>query len=63
VVSAEAIALGWSFFGPLIDGMLSAMEAFTNAELDTVARFLRAMADAAANTPRRSPPLAAPGRR
>jgi DNA-binding MarR family transcriptional regulator len=52
VVSAEAMALGWSFFGPLIDGMLAAMEAFTDAELDTVARFLSAMAEVAADTPK-----------
>jgi DNA-binding MarR family transcriptional regulator len=53
MVSAEAVALGWSFFGALIDGMLAAMEAFTDAELDTVARFLRAMAEVTAEDTRR----------
>jgi len=55
VVSDQAMALGWSFFGPLIDGMLTAMRAFTDQELDTVARFLRAMADVAASAPFHDP--------
>ena len=55
VVSDQAMALGWSFFGPLIDGMLTAMRAFTDQELDTVARFLQAMADVAASVPFHDP--------
>jgi len=55
VVSDQAITLGWSFFGPLIDGMLTAMEPFSDTELDTVARFLRAMAGVAASAPRATP--------
>jgi len=51
VVSDQATRLGWSFFGPLIGGMLAAMETFTAAELDTVARFLAAMAGAATDAP------------
>ena len=47
MVSAQAVRLGWSFFGPLIDRMLAAMGSFTEPELHTVARFLRSMAGAA----------------
>lgn len=54
VVSGPAVTLGWSFFGPLIDGMLAAIAPFTDVELDTVARFLRAMADVAASAPRQA---------
>ena len=52
IVSDQALGLGWSFFGPLIDGMLAAMESFTGPELATVTRFLRAMAEVAASAPR-----------
>jgi hypothetical protein len=55
VVSDQAMALGWSFFGPLIDGMLTAMRSFTDQELDTVAGFLQAMADVAAGVPLHDP--------
>jgi DNA-binding MarR family transcriptional regulator len=44
-VEERAIALGWSFFGPLIGDMVSAMDAFDAAERATVARFLEAMLD------------------
>lgn len=50
VVEEQAVALGWSFFGPLITGMVAAMSAFDEAELATVRRFLRAMADVATDT-------------
>jgi DNA-binding MarR family transcriptional regulator len=40
IVEDQAKTLGWSFFGPLIDGMVTAMEAFDEAELATVRRFL-----------------------
>jgi DNA-binding MarR family transcriptional regulator len=46
-VTDEAVALGWSFFGPQIDAMVAAMRSFTSAELETVRRFLDAMASAA----------------
>lgn len=55
VVSDQAMALGWSFFGPLIDGMLTAMRSFTDAELDTVTRFLTAIAGVTASVPRPGP--------
>lgn len=58
VVTGQAMTLGWSFFGPLIDGMVTAMEPFTGPELDTVERFLRAMADVTARAPQGAPPEA-----
>ncbi|MFF0447629.1 MarR family transcriptional regulator [Streptomyces sp. NPDC004609] len=44
-VEERAVALGWSFFGPLIHEMVSAMGSFDEAELATVRRFLLAMRD------------------
>jgi DNA-binding MarR family transcriptional regulator len=43
-VSEQAIALGWTFFGPLLTGMVGAMRSFGPEELDTVERFLREVA-------------------
>jgi DNA-binding MarR family transcriptional regulator len=48
VVSAEAKALGWSFFGPLIGRILAAMDGFSPAELETYERVLRSVAEAVA---------------
>lgn len=48
VVQDEAITLGWSFFGPLIDEMVAEMRSFDEKELATVRRFLLAMRDIAA---------------
>jgi DNA-binding MarR family transcriptional regulator len=45
IVEDRAMTLGWSFFGPLIDGMVAAMAAFDEPELGTVRRFLVAMDD------------------
>jgi DNA-binding MarR family transcriptional regulator len=45
VVEDRAIALGWSFFGPLITRMVTAMGAYDEAELATVRRFLSTMVD------------------
>jgi DNA-binding MarR family transcriptional regulator len=42
-VTAEAVDLGWSFFGPDIDAAVAAMGSFTDVELAVVARFLDAM--------------------
>jgi DNA-binding MarR family transcriptional regulator len=39
-VSDQAVALGWSFFGPLLTGMVAAIRAFSPADLDTIERFL-----------------------
>jgi len=39
-VDETAVALGWSFFGPLIHGLIEATGDFTPAELETVERFL-----------------------
>ena len=50
-VSDQAVALGWEFFGPLLSGMVGAMRSFDAAELDTVDRFLRAVAAAAGGRP------------
>jgi DNA-binding MarR family transcriptional regulator len=43
-VSAAAIDLGWTFFGPLLTSMISAMRPFSSAELDTVEQFLAEVA-------------------
>jgi DNA-binding MarR family transcriptional regulator len=45
-VDPSAIELGWTFFGPLIERLLTAMQAFTDDELDTARRFLLAMQNA-----------------
>ncbi|MFF4602820.1 MarR family winged helix-turn-helix transcriptional regulator [Streptomyces sp. NPDC001339] len=47
-VTDEATTLGWAFFGPLINGMISAMRSFDDEELTAVRRFLLAMRDVAA---------------
>jgi DNA-binding MarR family transcriptional regulator len=47
-VQQSATALGWSFFGPLIEDMVDAMRSFDDSELDTVHRFLVAMSGVAA---------------
>ncbi|MFF0837982.1 MULTISPECIES: MarR family winged helix-turn-helix transcriptional regulator [unclassified Streptomyces] len=47
-VEPRAVDLGWSFFGPAIGTLLTAMDAFTPAELGTVERFLGAMTTATA---------------
>ncbi|UAK40534.1 MarR family transcriptional regulator [Gordonia bronchialis] len=45
-VSGDARELGWSFFGPLIDGVLAVTREFSADELDTVRRFLGSVAHA-----------------
>ncbi|MFK0046524.1 MarR family winged helix-turn-helix transcriptional regulator [Streptomyces sp. NPDC090741] len=47
VVEPKAVELGWSFFGPLIGGMVDVAEEFTPGELDVVQRYLTAALDAA----------------
>jgi DNA-binding MarR family transcriptional regulator len=47
-VTPEAVDLGWSFFGPLINAAVGGMRSFTDAELATVRRFLDVMIDVAA---------------
>jgi hypothetical protein len=42
-VDPTAVELGWTFFGPLIERLVTAMQAFTDDELDTARRFLLAM--------------------
>jgi DNA-binding MarR family transcriptional regulator len=44
-VQDNAITLGWSFFGPLIGEMATAMRSFDTAELAAVRRFLVEMRD------------------
>jgi DNA-binding MarR family transcriptional regulator len=46
VVTASAKRLGLAFFGPLIGRILAAMTGFTNAETDTIHRFLSVVAEA-----------------
>ncbi|MFG3039199.1 MarR family transcriptional regulator [Streptomyces sp. NPDC048330] len=41
-VEPRAIRLGQEFFGPVIDGLLAALDTFSAAERDTVRRFLTA---------------------
>ncbi|MFG2818342.1 MarR family winged helix-turn-helix transcriptional regulator [Kitasatospora sp. NPDC048365] len=50
-VEERAVELGWSLFGPVIDGLVGAMGAFDQQELETVRRFLTAMTGSLA-TPR-----------
>lgn len=52
-VSDQAIALGWEFFGPLLTGMMRAMEPFSADELGVAGRFL---GEVAAATRWTSPP-------
>jgi DNA-binding MarR family transcriptional regulator len=59
-VTPRAIDLGWSYFGPQISAMVSGMRAFTDAELDTLRRFLTTMSAIAA-AQRTDPPDATPG--
>lgn len=44
-VQPEAQALGWSFFGPLITDVVTAVASFDGAELATVDRFLRTVTE------------------
>jgi DNA-binding MarR family transcriptional regulator len=70
-VSRSAIALGWTFFGPLLTAMITAMRPFDVGELDTIERFLREVAavtqwqDGPASRPTEHPTLASdvPSRR
>lgn len=59
-VEPAAVALGWSFFGPLIDRMIVGVHAFDDAELATVKRFLGEMAVAVADV-RTSPEVGGSG--
>jgi DNA-binding MarR family transcriptional regulator len=43
VVEEAAVALGWSFFGPLITGVVTALEDFDAAERATIRRFLHSV--------------------
>ena len=60
----QAQELGWSFFGPLIEEAVTAMETFDEVQLNTVDRFLRAMTEVVAATRRnqRRPPPATTAR-
>ncbi|MFJ1755369.1 MarR family winged helix-turn-helix transcriptional regulator [Kitasatospora sp. NPDC088134] len=49
-VEPRAVELGWSFFGPSIAALLTAMDAFTPDELAVAGRFLTAMAAATRET-------------
>lgn len=50
-VDESAVALGWSFFGPLIRRLIDATDGFAPDELDAVGRFLSAALDAIAEPP------------
>ena len=45
-VSDTAVALGWQFFGPLLDGMVAVTTALTAAERTTVSQYLTDVAEA-----------------
>jgi DNA-binding MarR family transcriptional regulator len=45
LVTPAAKDLGWTFFGPLIDGVLAVTRAFDDVELATVRRFLTDVAE------------------
>jgi DNA-binding MarR family transcriptional regulator len=47
-VDESAVAMGWSFFGPLIGGIVAAAESFSPAELATVDLFLQRVGEAVA---------------
>ncbi|MEV6206447.1 MarR family transcriptional regulator [Kitasatospora sp. NPDC051914] len=49
-VDEKAVALGWSFFGPVIGGLVSAGGAFDEAELAIVHRYLTAALAAVRNS-------------
>jgi DNA-binding MarR family transcriptional regulator len=51
LVTDEAVALGWAFFGPLLTGMVRAMRPFSPAELESVEGFLGAVAGAMGRGP------------
>ncbi|MFF9340753.1 MULTISPECIES: MarR family winged helix-turn-helix transcriptional regulator [unclassified Streptomyces] len=61
-VTDEAVAMGWSFFGPLINEMVAATRSFDEKDLTAVRRFLLAMRDVAA-AGRRTPEEGPAGRR
>lgn len=42
-VEEKATELGWTFFGPVIGGVVAAAEGFGTGELETVRRFLTAV--------------------
>ncbi|MFI6284503.1 MarR family winged helix-turn-helix transcriptional regulator [Streptomyces sp. NPDC051018] len=48
VLEDKAVTMGWSYFGPLMGEMMTAMDAFDETELATVRRFLLAMRDTTA---------------
>jgi DNA-binding MarR family transcriptional regulator len=63
VVTPVAKAVGWAFFGPLIEQLVDAMRAFDAAELATIARFLTTAATVIRTTaPTPGPPAPANGR-
>lgn len=45
-VDEAAVTLGWSYFGPLIDRVISATDGFTQDQLRTVEHFLTAVHEA-----------------
>ncbi|MCD0480922.1 MarR family transcriptional regulator [Streptacidiphilus sp. ASG 303] len=53
-VEDRAVALGWSFFGPLIRRVVAAAGSYDEAELDAVRRFLAETAGAVAAERRRA---------
>ncbi|MHC3467408.1 MarR family winged helix-turn-helix transcriptional regulator [Streptomyces sp. 7R007] len=47
-VEEKAVAMGWSFFGPLIGQMVTAVRSFDDTELAAVRRFLLSMREVTA---------------
>ncbi|MFC7796421.1 MarR family winged helix-turn-helix transcriptional regulator [Streptomyces cinereoruber] len=49
-VEEKAVELGWAFFGPVIDGVVTVAEGFEPDELETVRRFLASVLDSTGGT-------------
>ncbi|AVH99009.1 transcriptional regulator [Streptomyces cinereoruber] len=49
-VEEKAVELGWAFFGPVIDGVVTVAEGFEPDELETVRRFLTSVLDSTGGT-------------
>jgi len=45
-VDEQAVALGWSFFGPLISDVVATLDAFSSTEQAAIMRFLAAIEEA-----------------
>jgi DNA-binding MarR family transcriptional regulator len=58
VVEEQAVSLGWSFFGPLISGVVGALQDFDGTERATIHRFLVRIDDVVTTSRRPQRPAA-----